>query len=105
MKNPGELCKCGQMPLHCAHVTAPPQSDPPIAPGQEEWEHWFAGEIGLAEDCPEQIKRLLILRAYYHAEACDAEAGKYEPLLSPTIGWKNNANAWRRRAEELSRGK
>ena len=96
MKNPGELCKCGQMPLHCAHVTAPPQSDLPIAPGQEQFEDWFV--FTLATCRVVNVARfehwMRILRAEHHAEAWDG----LEPYPHER---GDNSVAWRRKAEEL----
>ena len=76
-------------------------TDPPIAPGQEAWEHWFAGEIGLAEDCPQQM-RLHILRAALHAEVWYNKWNRATSKIGAAVAYRNH-EAWRRRAEELRR--
>jgi hypothetical protein len=57
-----------------------PATEPPIAPGQERFEAWFAGKM----DNP----WLMALRAEHHAEAW---RGK----------WDTYSEAWRKRAQEL----
>jgi len=140
MSNPGQLCKCGQMPIHCVCTTTcpvalkpyqiggtmndargplrdPPNSatmgrnttkcqtcaghppDPPLAPGQKDFELWFARAIRCASF--RSATRLIKLRALYHAWAWDRYAdgmdGAYS--IAEQREARLSAAAWRRKAE------
>jgi len=78
-------------------------SDPPLPPGQEEWEDWF---IMLREKVLlTEVKYVDILRAEHHWAAWMRMLGNVANMHENTVSKRNrsaaysiNAEAWRRKA-------
>ena len=99
-------------PPHRVKVTTVPigtgrcfPQDLPLAPGQEQFEDWFI--FTLATCRVVNVARfehwMRILRAYYHAEAWMDVERRARPIIRPQIEAHNNAESWRRKAEELAK--
>ena len=79
-------------------------TEPPSAPGQEEWERWFS-HFSPRDNSSETVERVRILRAEHHAEAWRimAEGMDGRATIADHRTAMANMCAWRKIAEELSR--
>mgnify|MGYP001565337026 CR=1 FL=1 len=72
-----------------------PNTEPPIAQGQGEWERWFA-HFSPRNDSSETVERIRILRAEHHAEA-------WRKIADEMDGYATIVCAWRKVAQKLSK--
>ena len=93
-----------------------PRYEPPITPGQEEWERWFA-TFNDRDYSTETVQRMRVLRAVYHADAwghliddvseqtrcCAGRMTEVKRLHQRFEECYSAWQAWRKVAEELAK--